>query len=86
MTGTAREDAIRRLKAKRDLRSLAATAVAVSGLVTIIWALTGADYFWPVWVMVGFGFALASSAWRIYGPGSRPITQTEIEQEMRGGR
>lgn len=31
----------------------------VIGLLIAIWALTGAGYFWPVWVIVWWGFALA---------------------------
>jgi hypothetical protein len=31
----------------------------VSVLLIAIWALSGAGYFWPAWVMVWWGFALA---------------------------
>jgi hypothetical protein len=31
----------------------------VSILLIAIWALSGAGYFWPAWVMVWWGFALA---------------------------
>ena len=30
----------------------------VMGLLIAIWALTGADYFWPVWPALGWGVAL----------------------------
>jgi hypothetical protein len=32
--------------------------LAVQLLLVTIWALTGADYFWPVWPFVGWGFAV----------------------------
>lgn len=33
--------------------------LATSILLVVIWALTGADYFWPVWPILGWGiFAL----------------------------
>jgi fatty acid desaturase len=32
--------------------------VAVMVLLVVIWALTGAGYFWPVWPLVGWGFFL----------------------------
>lgn len=33
--------------------------VGVNLLLIAIWALSGADYFWPVWVMMWWGVALA---------------------------
>lgn len=32
--------------------------LAVNALLVAIWALTGADYFWPVWPIMGWGLAL----------------------------
>ncbi len=31
----------------------------VNGLMVAIWLLSGAGYFWPIWVIVPWGFALA---------------------------
>ncbi len=64
----ARKAAIERLKAKRAFLSLLGTAAFVIAVCIVIWALSDSGYFWPVWVMVGFGFALAGSGWRAYGP------------------
>jgi hypothetical protein len=36
-----------------------ATFAQVSVVLIAIWALSGAGYFWPAWVMVWWGFALA---------------------------
>ena len=33
--------------------------VGVIALLTVIWAVTGADYFWPMWPMLGWGVPLA---------------------------
>jgi hypothetical protein len=35
--------------------------VSVSVLLVLIWALTGAGYFWPVWPIAGWGLALTMS-------------------------
>lgn len=78
----ARELAVKRLKAKRGFRSLLFTAVGVIALTTLIWALSGQGYFWPVWVAIGFGIALVTSGWTAYGPAERPISEEEIEREM----
>lgn len=46
---------------------------AVQLLLVAIWALTGADYFWPVWPFVGWGAALLLHAACDRGPArSRP--------------
>lgn len=87
MTATSsREAAVRRLKAKRDFKSLAGVAGLVTIITVVVWAATGADYFWPMWPVLGLGIALLAAAWQAYGPGEeRPITEDEIEQEMRRG-
>lgn len=36
------------------------TYIWVNLLLVAIWGLTGADYFWPIWPMVGWGFGLAA--------------------------
>ena len=80
----ARDLALKRLKAKRSFRGLLATAVGVIALMTVIWALSGGGYFWPIWVAFGLGLALVGAGWQAYGPSQRPITEDEIEREMRG--
>jgi hypothetical protein len=45
---------------------------------------------WPAWVSAVWGFFLAMDAWRAYGrwPGGlhQPITEAEIERELKGTR
>lgn len=78
----ARQRAINRLKAKQGFKALAGTAVLVLVLCTVIWALSGQGYFWPIWVVFGFGIALVASGWKLYGPGRKGITEEDIEREM----
>jgi len=33
--------------------------VGVIAMLIVIWAVTGADYFWPMWPMLGWGVPLA---------------------------
>jgi hypothetical protein len=52
-----------RSRARRDgfpehLRSY----LQVMALLVVIWALSGAGYFWPIWPMVGWGFFVFSHA------------------------
>jgi hypothetical protein len=43
-----------------------------------IWAFSGRGTFWPIWVMLGWGLAMAFYAFRVFGPnpagaGSHPV-------------
>jgi uncharacterized membrane protein len=75
-----REEAIRRLRKKRDFRSHVVAYVLVNALLVGIWAITGAGYFWPVFPILGWGIAVAFNAWDVYG--RRPITEEEIQREQ----
>jgi hypothetical protein len=78
---TARERARRRVERKRRFRGdLVAYLVINAGLVAA-WAATGFGYFWPAWVLGIWGVFLILDAWKLYF--RRPITDEEIEREMR---
>ena len=78
-----REAAVRRVKAKRGFRTHVALYLAVSTLLVAIWALSGARYFWPGWVMLGWGVGLAFHGWGVYL--KKPISEDEIRREMERG-
>jgi hypothetical protein len=40
----------------------------ISVVLLVIWAMTGADYFWPVWPILGFLIAIGWQAFAVYGP------------------
>ena len=43
--------------------------VGVSVMLVVIWALTGADYFWPIWPILGWGIGVvADTGGRLRGP------------------
>jgi len=75
-----RQEAIKRLKARRELRDHVATYVVVNLVLVGIWALSGAGYFWPVWSILGWGMGLAFHAWSVLG--QRPISEEDISREM----
>lgn len=76
-----RELATKRLKDKRDFRNHVGAYVIVNLMLVAIWAISGANYFWPVWTIVPWGMGLAFHAWSVWG--DKPITEAEIQDEMR---
>jgi signal transduction histidine kinase len=48
---------------RRVLQSHAVVYALVVALLVFIWLTTGAGYFWPQWVIVGWGLVLALHAW-----------------------
>ena len=74
-----REAALKRLENKRSFRSHVVIYLAVNTMLVVIWAVSGAGYFWPVWPILGWGVALATNAWTVYG--HRPFTEDDIRKE-----
>jgi 2TM domain len=79
--GSEREQALQRLKKKRDLQGHLVTYLIVNVAVWVIWAATGAGYPWPAWVTGGWGLAVLLNVWDVYG--RSPITEADVEREMR---
>ncbi|MEZ5144496.1 MAG: 2TM domain-containing protein [Acidimicrobiales bacterium] len=79
-----RDAAIKRLKAKRDFRSHVVAYVVVNAFLIGVWALSSPrGYFWPVWVLGGWGIGLATHAWSVYG--EKPITEDDVQREIDKG-
>jgi hypothetical protein len=62
-----------RAQARRDAVSLAIAGPLVTAVLLIVWATTGAGYFWPIWPMLALSLALTVAMWRAYGPRLRRI-------------
>lgn len=83
----ARELAIKRLKERRDFKRHLVVYVAVNVFLWILWAVTDSTRTgvpWPVWPTLGWGLFVVLNAWNVYG--SRPITEEDIESEMKRSR
>ena len=76
-----RERAIRRVKAQRDFKTHIVVYLVVNAVLIGIWAATGAGFFWPVFVIGGWGIGLAFHWWSAFHE-ARPITEEEIQREM----
>lgn len=79
-----RERARHRVERKHKFYSdLVAYVVINSGLI-VAWAATGLGYFWPGWILGIWGVFLLLDAWHLYF--RRPVTEAEVEEELRRGR
>lgn len=76
----AREEARKRVQAKRDFVSHAVAYVVVNAFLVGMWAVTGAGYFWPGWVLGGWGVGLVLHAWDLTW--RRPVTEADVEREL----
>jgi len=79
-----RKQARKRLEKKRDFIAHVVTYVLVNAMLIGIWAISGAGYFWPAWVILGWGVGLALNAWDVFF--RRPITEADIQREVDRGR
>ena len=75
-----RELARRRVQAKRDFGSHLVAYIVINAFLVAVWAVTGAGYFWPIWVICGWGIGLALHAWDVFF--RRPVTDADIDAEL----
>ncbi|NLA65513.1 MAG: 2TM domain-containing protein [Leucobacter sp.] len=78
-----RDEARKRIKAKRGFWNLILVFAIITVIVNVIWFLSGTGYYWPMWPMLGFIIAIFFTGLNTYGPGNRPISDAEIDREMR---
>lgn len=78
-----RKAALERLKNKRAWWQNVVSYVVVNAFLVGVWALTGAGYFWPAWVMAGWGIGVVMHAWTAFG--QKPITEADVQEEMKRG-
>ena len=78
-----RDQALASLKRKRDFRNQVAMWALMSAFFVAIWAVTSdaEGFFWPVFPIAGWGIGIGIQGYGIYGPGSKPISEAEIERE-----
>jgi hypothetical protein len=74
-----RDEAVARLKKKRDFRVHALMYVLVNAFLVVIWAVAGSGLFWPIFPIVGWGVGLAANAYDVYG--RKPFSEDDIRRE-----
>jgi fatty acid desaturase len=77
------EDARKRVERKRKFRGDVVAYVVVNAFLIGVWAVSGFGYFWPGWVLAGWGVFVLLDAWNVYY--RRPVTEDDIQHELRQG-
>jgi len=68
-----------RLQAQQQFKKMMGGFVVLWLFMIAIWALSGAGYFWPAWVIIGTLFAGGALGWRAYGPRGNASGPTEAQ-------
>jgi hypothetical protein len=78
--GLDRAAARKRIEKRRGLQGGLVAYVVVNAFLVVVWALTGAGYFWPAWIMAGWGVGMLLGLWD-YLRG--PINDADVDAELR---
>jgi hypothetical protein len=74
-----RARALKHLKAKRDLQAHVIAYVTVNLMLIGVWWVSGVGFFWPIFILLGWGIGLAFNVWDVMSPEPGPA---EVEAEM----
>jgi hypothetical protein len=76
-----RERAVARLKKRSDFHVHLLMYLSVNAFLTTIWLLTSSHgFFWPAFIMFGWGIGLVANAWDVYRDDT--LTEERIQREM----
>lgn len=79
-----REQALRRLKKRRDFKAHAFVYVLMNIFFWALWTAIGVGsgswWPWPLFVTLGWGIGLVMNAWDVYV--RKPITEQELRREI----
>lgn len=73
----------KRIQKRRNLQGGFVAYIVFNAFFVGVWALTGAGYLWPVWVLGGWGVAMTLGMWDHF---RGPITEDDVDEELRRGR
>jgi hypothetical protein len=69
-----------RVQKRRDFGAHVVVYLLINAMLIGIWAATGSGYFWPAWVLLGWGVALVLNAWDVFF--RRPVTEADVDREL----
>jgi len=81
-TGSEYEQARARALRKRKFRGDVVGYLVINAFLIGIWAIAGFGYFWPGWVLAGWGVLLILDGWDSY---RRDVTEEDVQRELHRG-
>jgi hypothetical protein len=69
-----------RLMRKRKFRGDLVAYLVINAFLVGIWAVFGFGYFWPGWILAGWGVLLILDGWDAYY--RHDVTEDEIQREL----
>jgi 2TM domain len=76
-----RDQALKRLKKRRDFHGHLLIYLLMNTFLVVIWAVTmPSGFFWPVFIIVGWGIGVVMNAWDVYL--AEDFDEHRIEREM----
>ena len=79
-----RAQARKRLQDRRKIVTDVVSYVVINAFLVFVWLMSGGGYFWPGWVMAGWGIILVLHVWEVFW--RRPITEVDVDEEIRRSR
>ena len=79
MDQTLRDQAIKKLKKRRDFFAHLLVYTLVNGFIVVIWAVTSKGFFWPIFPIVGWGIGVIMNAWDVW---RGDFSERDIAREM----
>jgi hypothetical protein len=76
----ARARARKRIQDRRNLQGGLVAYVVVNAFLVAVWAMSGGGYFWPGWVLAGWGLGMVMGFWS-YLRGS--VTDEDVDRVLR---
>lgn len=75
-----RERARKHIQQRRGLQAGLFAYVVVNAFLIGVWAMSGGGYFWPAWILAGWGLGMVFAVWD-YLRG--PVTEQQVDEELR---
>ena len=75
-----RELAIKRIREKNDFKVHLVVYAVVNTMLVVVWAATGAGYFWPIFVMAFWGIGVVMHGYTTYK--GNVVSEEQIQREM----
>lgn len=70
----------KRIEKRRGLQGALVAYVVVNAFLVGAWALSGGGYFWPGWLIGGWGIGMIFAIWDYF---RGPVTEAEVDAELR---